>query len=122
VATAALAAVKRLGVTVAIDDFGTGSTSLAHLDGLVDALKIDRSFVAGTDGDDPALRLPAAVLRLARSFGVAVVAEGVETVEQRDVLRALGCERAQGHLFSRAVPPEAAARLLDGPLGVTPPG
>jgi diguanylate cyclase (GGDEF)-like protein/PAS domain S-box-containing protein len=102
-----------LGLRLAIDDFGTGYSSLEHLKRFpVHALKIDRSFIAGlaTSSDDAAI--VRATLSLAESMGLEVTAEGVETEEQRAGLLALGCERAQGFLFSPAVPAAELEELV----------
>jgi EAL domain-containing protein (putative c-di-GMP-specific phosphodiesterase class I) len=103
-AAAVLQPLRRLGVHVALDDFGTGFSSLGYLTGLpVDQLKIDRRFVAGLgvrEEDDVLVR---AVLTLAADLGLTVVAEGVETQEQADRLRAHGCEMAQGLLYGSAL-------------------
>ncbi|SNT02002.1 putative bifunctional diguanylate cyclase/phosphodiesterase [Rhodococcoides kyotonense] len=111
-----LLGLRRHGVHVAIDDFGTGYSSLSHLKELpVDALKIDRTFVTnlGTaDRDD--LAIIASIVGLAASFGLDVIAEGVETRDAIDVLLGLGCRRAQGYLISRPVPAPDALELLRG--------
>jgi diguanylate cyclase (GGDEF)-like protein len=97
-----LDALRRRGVRVAIDDFGTGYSSLGLLGRLaVDSLKIDRSFVERLGGADPRGELVRAILALARSLRLEVVAEGVETDLQRHELEAMGCPHAQGFLFSR---------------------
>ena len=96
------------GFQVAVDDFGTGYSSLAYLRDLpVTSLKVDRSFVSGLADYPGARAIVASVLDLARALGLSVVAEGVETPEQADVLRELGCGAAQGWLWSRAVPADA---------------
>jgi diguanylate cyclase (GGDEF)-like protein/PAS domain S-box-containing protein len=106
-------ALKDLGVRLSIDDFGTGYSSLAHLKRLaVDTLKIDRSFVDGLGREPEDTAIVMAVLGMARSLGLSVVAEGVETEEQLTALRDLGCTLAQGFLFARPEPPESVARLL----------
>lgn len=100
-----LLALRELGVTIAIDDFGTGYSSLAHLQKLpVDYLKIDRSFVAelGTSSGAP---VAAAVVSLATALGLKSVAEGVETLEQAEQLRQLGCTFAQGWLYAPGLTP-----------------
>jgi predicted signal transduction protein with EAL and GGDEF domain len=108
----ALTALKALGVRTAIDDFGTGYSSFLYLKQFpVDILKIDRSFVAGMlDSPDDAA-IVASIVRLGLDVGLTLVAEGVETEEQRAQLLALGCTEAQGYLFCRPVP---AAELVAG--------
>jgi diguanylate cyclase (GGDEF)-like protein len=108
-ALAVLHALKALGVSLAIDDFGTGYSSMSQLKRLpVDALKVDQTFVSGlgVDGGDRAI--VDATVRLAQSFGLEVIAEGVETPRLVDELLNLGCHRAQGFLLCR---PKAAADL-----------
>jgi EAL domain-containing protein (putative c-di-GMP-specific phosphodiesterase class I) len=112
-AVAALKSLKAIGVAIAVDDFGTGYSSLAHLRRFpVDILKIDHSFVAGLGRNPEDAAIVRAVLALARTLDLAVVAEGVERAEQLHELRALGCERAQGHLFSAPLTEPAFADLL----------
>jgi diguanylate cyclase (GGDEF)-like protein/PAS domain S-box-containing protein len=113
-----LGRLRAQGFSVAVDDFGTGYSSLAYLRQLpVTALKIDRTFVAGLDGDDPdALAIVASIVDLSRAVGLDVVAEGVETVGQAAVLRRLGCKAGQGWLWSRAVPLDRA-RVADWTAG-----
>jgi diguanylate cyclase (GGDEF)-like protein/PAS domain S-box-containing protein len=110
---ATLNSLKELGVTLALDDFGTGYSSLTYVRRFpIDTLKIDRSFIDGIVGSSEDEAIVTAVLSMGRALGVHVVAEGVETEEQAERLRALGCKLAQGYLFSRPVAPEAARTLL----------
>jgi diguanylate cyclase (GGDEF)-like protein/PAS domain S-box-containing protein len=95
----------RLGVALVIDDFGTGYSSLAYLKRFpVSEIKVDREFVDGLGTDPNDTEIVKAVVTLGHALGLAVTAEGVETADQRDLLRSLGCDRAQGYLFSPAQP------------------
>ncbi|MEQ8842864.1 MAG: bifunctional diguanylate cyclase/phosphodiesterase [Acidimicrobiales bacterium] len=108
----ALEAVRGLGVEVAIDDFGTGLSSLARLKHLpVDTLKIDRTFVSGIVTNATHREIVRTIIGLARGLGLGVVAEGVEHVEQAELLLELGCRRAQGWLWSPALPAAEVPRL-----------
>ena len=113
-ATAAtLHALRRFGVRIALDDFGTGYSSLSHLRGFpFDKIKIDRSFVKDLSQRRDCTAIVTAISSLARSLGIATTAEGVETAEQLDFLRAQGCTQAQGFLFSPARPNADLAALL----------
>jgi EAL domain-containing protein (putative c-di-GMP-specific phosphodiesterase class I) len=105
-AVARLKELKALGVSLAVDDFGTGYSSLSYLQRFpIDSLKIDRSFVAGIDGDAEQSALARAIVRLAQTLQLHAVAEGVETESQLERLRELGCRYAQG--FFLALPQDA---------------
>ena len=123
--TRSLQALRTRGAQVSIDDFGTGYSSLSRLSKLpVDALKIDRSFVSGlVAADESSHALVSTIVSLARALKLSTVAEGVETPEQLEILRQLGCEQSQGYLHSKPVPGEKLDALLglaafQTPLGV----
>jgi EAL domain-containing protein (putative c-di-GMP-specific phosphodiesterase class I) len=108
-----LGRLRDCGVHIWVDDFGTGYSSLAYLKRLpIDLLKVDRSFVRGLGPDPEDWAIVAAVVSLARTVGLRVIAEGVETESQLSRLRELGCDEAQGFLMSRPKPPDAFEDLL----------
>jgi len=108
-----LQAFRDSGIGVAIDDFGTGYSSLSYLKLLpIDTLKIDQSFIREIATAKRDARIVRAVIEMAHSLGLRVVAEGVETEEQRDTLQGLECDEIQGFLFSRPVPADEIERLL----------
>ncbi|MDD5115412.1 MAG: EAL domain-containing protein, partial [Methylobacter sp.] len=101
------------GIQVAIDDFGTGYSSLAYLKLYdIDYLKIDQSFVSNLKADSNDLVLCEAIIVMAHKLGMKVIAEGVETMDQRDLLIAAGCDYGQGYFFSRPVPTKEFEILL----------
>src|SRR5262249_28305671 len=117
-----LAGLKEVGVHLAIDDFGTGYSMLTHLKSLpVDTIKIDKGFVLELESNASDLAIVRAIMALAKEFELEVVAEGVETAASVQVLLELGCQRAQGFLFSRPVDGTTMESLLaKGVLLVAP--
>ena len=114
-----LSKIAGLGIQLAIDDFGTGYSSLSYLKRLpMNVLKIDRTFVDGLSRSADDVAIVAAILSLARTLGMTVTAEGIETEDQLQSLMDLGCKFGQGWLFSKAVPPEVIERYLRE--GLTP--
>ncbi|HEY0697011.1 MAG TPA: EAL domain-containing protein, partial [Micromonospora sp.] len=112
---AELTELRAAGLRVAIDDFGTGFSSLSYLQQIpVDVLKIDRSFVTNLATSPRQRALVEAILRMATTLGLEVIAEGVETVPARSLLVDLGCPTGQGYLFSRPLPDREIARWLRG--------
>jgi diguanylate cyclase (GGDEF)-like protein len=109
-----LHALRGMGIRIAMDDFGTGYSSLSYLLRFpFDKIKIDQSFVKGIVDRENCRTIVRTVIGLGRSLGIAVNAEGVETIEQRDALRAEGCFELQGYLFSKPRPANEIAGLLD---------
>jgi EAL domain-containing protein (putative c-di-GMP-specific phosphodiesterase class I) len=112
---ATLTEVADLGVRIAIDDFGTGYSSLAYVKRFpVSILKVDRSFVAGIEDHADNRAIVEAIVGLASSLGLMVVAEGVETAEQLRIIKDIGCDLAQGFYIGHSIPPEAFEDLVRG--------
>ena len=104
---------KALGARISIDDFGTGYSSLSYLKRFpIDSLKIDTSFIRHVDSDTKDAAIVSGILALAKSLGLTVIAEGVETEAQYQFLLAKGCDQIQGYYFSRPVPFEALVRFI----------
>jgi EAL domain-containing protein (putative c-di-GMP-specific phosphodiesterase class I) len=111
--TAALDELKQQGVRISLDDFGTGYSSLSYLKRLpADALKIDRSFIKGLGEDVEDTALVQMIIDLAHTFGLEVVAEGVESEAQADQLKEMGCDLGQGYHFTKPLPPEGVEEFL----------
>jgi EAL domain-containing protein (putative c-di-GMP-specific phosphodiesterase class I) len=118
VAPEELRQLRAMGIELQIDDFGTGYSSLSQLQRLdIDVVKIDQSFVRKLGQDQQSNALCEAIISIGRALNITVVAEGVETQEQLNILRQMGCEEVQGYLLSRPVLPEKIAQLLlQGPF------
>ena len=115
-------ALKELGVHLHVDDFGTGYSSLSYIHRFpVDSLKVDRSFVSGLSEGPENFAIVKTVVDLARSLGLSVVVEGIETEEQLQVVQELGCEFGQGWLFARAMAASAVETLLQNPDSILGP-
>lgn len=114
---ATIASMKRLkdiGIEFSLDDFGTGYSSLQYLQRLpLNQLKIDRSFVNDIADNSNDLAIVCTIIAMAKNLNLNVIAEGVETVEQRDLLQASGCLHYQGYLFGKPVPIEQFEALID---------
>jgi diguanylate cyclase (GGDEF)-like protein len=118
--TETLEQLRALGVRLALDDFGSGYSNLSYLQKLpFDKLKVDRSFVAALDRFANGGVIIQAIVALGRALGMGVVIEGVETEEQRVLLRLAGCNEMQGYLFSKPIPREAIERLLQNRQAAT---
>jgi len=112
-ARAALRSLRDLGVHLSLDDFGTGYSSLSYLRDLpLDVVKIDRSMITGIVDTPRAADIPAAIVQMAHSLDLKVVAEGVETIEQAARLQRLSCDIAQGFYFGKPMAPERLTELL----------
>jgi EAL domain-containing protein (putative c-di-GMP-specific phosphodiesterase class I) len=102
-----------MGIELEIDDFGTGYSSLSKLQSLdIDVLKIDQSFVRRLGKDDQASKLCETMVSVGRSLSISVVAEGVETVDQLQLLQRMGCDQIQGYLVSPPIPADEIPALF----------
>lgn len=116
---ASFEALREMGVSLAIDDFGTGYSNLGYLKRLpIAKLKIDQSFVRGLGERDDTTAINEAIISVARSLRLGVIAEGVETASELRVLKAMGCDEIQGYYYSRPLEAQAALRLLAAPPAV----
>ena len=105
---------RSLKVGIALDDFGTGYSALSYLRHFpIDVLKIDRSFIRGLTAGGQDAAIVRTVIDLARSLGMETVAEGVETQDQLELLREMGCGAGQGYLFAKALSADEAARMIE---------
>jgi EAL domain-containing protein (putative c-di-GMP-specific phosphodiesterase class I) len=120
-AAAILARVREMGVSLSVDDFGTGYSSLSYLHRFpINTLKIDRSFIARIDDNAAERALIKTIIKLGHSLGLEIVAEGIETAEQRRQLESLKCEFGQGYLFAAPMPADKAEALLTASLPIKP--
>ena len=104
---------KTHGISLAVDDFGTGYSSLSYLSRIpADSIKIDRSFIQNIDNNDEGVNMVNVILNLAKSLGMTVIAEGIETEQQALKLKELGCHFAQGFLFSRAIKADQIPEMI----------
>jgi EAL domain-containing protein (putative c-di-GMP-specific phosphodiesterase class I) len=102
------------GMGISIDDFGTGYSSLSYITSFpISKVKIDKSFIAKLPHDKNALAVVTAIIGLAKSLNLKVVAEGIETLDQFECLTKLDCQYGQGYLFSKPVPADEATQLLE---------
>jgi EAL domain-containing protein (putative c-di-GMP-specific phosphodiesterase class I) len=114
--TEALEMIRAMGVGIALDDFGTGYSSLGYLGRLpIDIIKIDQRFIRELPADQESIAIVTAVLSLSHALGKSVVAEGIETRAQADLLRAAGCEIGQGYLFGRPMTGTSVAEMASEP-------
>ncbi len=112
--TAVIKELQTLGVQIQIDDFGVGYSSLSYLSNFpIDALKIDQSFVNQITANGNQSKIVKAIINLAHGLGIEVIAEGVETENQLQQLRTMGCEYGQGYLISKPIGPEKIPSFLD---------
>lgn len=112
-ATGVLSGLRDLGVSLLMDDFGTGYNSLSNLDSFpFNVIKIDRSFVSRMVEDNQPRQIVRTIIDLARALSMNVVAEGIETAEQYQMLRAMGCRYGQGYYFARPLPADEVTQLL----------
>ncbi len=108
-----LESLRKLGVRLALDDFGTGYSSLSYLRKLpVDKIKIDRSFIMDMPGVASDVSIVKTIVELGKTLGMTTIAEGVETLEQRDCLRQIGCPEMQGYLFGRPAPEKETLQMI----------
>ena len=120
-AIAILEQLNSLGIMIAVDDFGTGYSSLSYLKHLpIGELKIDRSFIMDIPGNEDDMAIVDSIIAISKSLKLDLIAEGVETQEQKEFLLARGCKRVQGYLYARPMPAEEVSKLLGSYLEYVP--
>lgn len=108
-----LCKLKKLGVSVIMDDFGTGYSNLRYIGEMrIDELKIDRSFIRNIEKSEMNKAITSTIIELTRKFNISVTAEGVETEEQLNILKSLGCNKVQGYYFSKPIPAAELESML----------
>ena len=120
-AIAVLEQLNGLGIMIAIDDFGTGYSSLSYLKHLpIGELKIDRSFIMDIPENKDDMVIVDAIIAISRSLKLDLIAEGVETEEQKEFLLSKGCKKVQGYLYAKPMPAEEVSKLLGSYLEYVP--
>ena len=120
-AIAVLEQLNSLGIMIAVDDFGTGYSSLSYLKHLpISELKIDKSFIADIPENEDDMAIVESIIAISRTLKLDLIAEGVETQEQKEFLLSKGCEKIQGYLYARPMPPEEVSKLLGSYLEYVP--
>jgi EAL domain-containing protein (putative c-di-GMP-specific phosphodiesterase class I) len=105
--------IKKMGIMVAIDDFGTGYSSLSYLNRLpANMLKIDKSFIDEMNSTESAKQYVAAIISIGHIFNLKVISEGVESLDQLEVLKSIGCDYIQGFIWGKPLTPEEASKLV----------
>lgn len=105
--------IRELGIQISMDDFGTGYSSLSMLRKLpIDELKIDKSFVDEICSDEASAKMVQNIIAIGKNFDMHILAEGVETKKQKEILTTFGCDRFQGYYFSKPLPKEELLRFL----------
>ena len=109
--------IKKMGIKIAIDDFGTGYSSLSYLNKFpADMLKIDKSFIDVMNSSESSRQYVATIISIGHVLNLDVISEGVETEDQLETLKTIGCDYIQGYLWGRPLPPEEAEKLVKASL------
>ena len=120
-AIAILEQLNSLGIMIAVDDFGTGYSSLSYLKHLpISELKIDKSFIMDIPGNEDDMAIVDSIIAISKSLKLDLIAEGVETEEQKEFLFSKGCNKVQGYLYARPMPAKEVTELLSSYLEYVP--